>query len=309
MKSFVAIGNDLTVAITKHDANFLSDSQVCFEAPTPIYWPPGMATGHNKLTATVVHQKLAMATKGHDCGPGIPHVHLMPGPLTPVATLKSSRKSTFAGATVRADKQPLAACGLLNLTPTPMLSCADPIPLPMLGAVTMATKNTVTFGMTPADIKRGIGEMAAEMLIEWIGGKGNSPRGKIIAWSLKNLAKNVKKFAEQGHKWATEGGALDFTIEASPPEGFEPLHKARQGIQRDENGDWKLVYGQRLLHKEFEITFNYGTAEFEVKNKSAEFHGDGDVSVRRDGKKVRYNSSWDDDPSQHGRPQIVEDEG
>lgn len=314
MRSFVAISNDLTVAVTTHDS-ILGPATPTIEAPVPIFWPIGMATGHNKLTYSVKHQGLPLATKGHDCGPGIGHTHVPPDPASDaLLTIASSRKSTFATSSVRGQKQPLAACGMLNTAPTPMLTCSDPISTLQLGAVTLL-KNTATFGISPADLVAGYADAFSEMAIDGIGAAVGERRGNMVGWAAKMVAKNAKKLGLQAYKWHEEGGALDFSLELDAPVVGGNVWKRGLGPRRDASGNWSWFEsaqtGPYKVTMDFELIDGlFGDekmveVEFEYLRESE----DGSVSVERDGEIVTYESGLgtDDDTfntARHGRPSV-----
>ncbi|MCG6958139.1 MAG: hypothetical protein LJF04_19290, partial [Gemmatimonadetes bacterium] len=69
----------------------------------PMFWPPGMAMGNNKLSTKVVHKGMSICLGSHDVGVMIPHVQVVPSPLNTLTALQilfSSRSSVFQSSTV-----------------------------------------------------------------------------------------------------------------------------------------------------------------------------------------------------------------
>jgi hypothetical protein len=140
------------------------------EIPVNMMWPPGMATGSNKFTTTVIHQGMCIALDGHDCGIMIVHVQMAPAPnnmFTPMQIAFSSRKSMFSASTVQMNGKNTGCCAMVALPPSPMVYCADPMSPPLADAVT-SYLNTVYVGMTLADFLVGAVSIAASMILDWV---------------------------------------------------------------------------------------------------------------------------------------------
>lgn len=166
----VAIGNDITLSFpTLHEQSglpfALGAATPAFMTAEPfagIYWPPGMATGANKLTMRVLHRKCGIAQQGHDSGPAIPHMAMPPYWMDALCILHmtfSSRKPMFDVQKVRAEG---AATAIGTL---PFLSCADPTALPISASPT-AWLNSVSVNMTASDLLRCLVVAAATAAVD-----------------------------------------------------------------------------------------------------------------------------------------------
>lgn len=139
------------------------------EYPLPAFWPPGAALGQNKLTRRVTHRRAAIVQDGHDLGTGIPHVALPPGPfnvLTPIHVLFSKRKTVFFEPSIRFEGRFATPCCAVGLPPTPMMSCNDPISMPIATMVTNELLGTVEFGMSPWSYVASFVSMAATIVVD-----------------------------------------------------------------------------------------------------------------------------------------------
>src|SRR5690606_37613310 len=128
-----------------------------------------MAMGQNKLTTTVVHKGLSVVQHGHDCGTGIVHVQIVPGPLNTMTVLHilfSGRSTNFSSSTVLSQGKPTACATLISLPPAPMTTCMDPVS-PPCGSAPTSHLNSVVVVMTWADILIGWGTIAASMVLQF----------------------------------------------------------------------------------------------------------------------------------------------
>lgn len=222
------------------------------DLPATIWWPPGDGMGQNKLTSTVKHKGLCMAQEDHDCGTLILHWPLAP-PLNVLLALIipfSSRKMVFSASTVKADGKSIATSDLIHGS-TPMLTCADPISLPLSFPVTNAL-NTVHAGVTAADLAVGLvtiaGSMLADFLASKAGGKGGGGFSFGSAFAGKLLGggsgeeifiKAVVGVLTDGFKVAIRGeGSIDLMNVGSPFGNF----KATVNVGSDGKliASWKL---------------------------------------------------------------------
>ena len=189
----VSISNDISVLLTPPMAmhDYLGPPPVppvpmtyvpiavAIDFPAPMFWPPGMAMGNNKLSTKVVHKGLAICLGGHDVGVMIPHLQCtlsMGNTLTALHILFSSRGSVFQSSTVLVEGKPVAACTLFNLDgpPAPLIACMDPVSLPIASAPT-AHLNTMTFGMSLADYIIAAVTVVVTMAVEFALSKIPSP--------------------------------------------------------------------------------------------------------------------------------------
>jgi len=126
----------------------------------------------------------------------IPDLTVPPAPNLnyPVGWLTSSRKPTFSASTVTMNGTAVACAQWIGLPPLPMMSCGDPISAPVCWSALSVT-NTVSVGMTFADLAAGIINAAASMLTDYIFSKLpfnklklGDPWESLISNSLKGLS-------------------------------------------------------------------------------------------------------------------------
>lgn len=183
METKVSISNDITVIMLMSPLMSMhpyapappappvpppSPIGTAIEIPIPIFWPTGFVMGKNKLTDTVKHRGLSIALEGHDCGPGIMHIHVAPAPnnlLNALQILSSKRKANFSSGEIKADGTPIANCRLIDLPPTPMTSCGSPISVPGTGTPSAAL-NSLIVGVHPVDLVAGWVQLALTFLGE-----------------------------------------------------------------------------------------------------------------------------------------------
>ncbi len=244
------------------------------EIPVPMFWPPGMGMGQNKLTTTVVHKGLSIVQAGHDCGTLIVHVQIIPGPLNTLTLLHipfSGRKVNFSASTVLSQGKPTACCTMISWPPAPMTVCMDPVSPPLSSAPT-SHLNTVVVGMTWGDIILGWGTIAVSMILDYVLSKLGGPEpplgdalnalwgafGKKLLGSALGGGSPGEWAAKQGLAVAT-GVAQLFLTDAptdvkisvgSPFFGFET------GVTRDANGHYGVVAGARSANRSGEVSAN-----------------------------------------------------
>lgn len=139
------------------------------EPPVIMAWPPSVAMGKAKLTGTVFHLGWAIVQEGHDCGPMIPHMQIVPCPtnaLTVIHVLKASRKVQFSAGEIKADKKPIAHCLLLNLPPTPMTNCGKPVSPPGSGSPS-SLANSLVLGVHIVDLIAGWVTIGVQMAFDY----------------------------------------------------------------------------------------------------------------------------------------------
>lgn len=192
----VCLSNDLTVgSIAGFNAHGFAAPPAppvpavpTFDYPTPSFWPPGSCLGQNKLTACITHRRAAIVQDGHDVGAMIPHLS-MPAfnVLTPIHMLFAKRKTVFFEPRVRFEKRFAAPCSAFAMLPTPMMSCNDPIGLPIASSVT-DFKNTVEFGMSPWSYARSYLVMTATVVTDFVlkslPGKKKAASASPSAWDM-----------------------------------------------------------------------------------------------------------------------------
>jgi hypothetical protein len=150
------------------------------DVPAPVYWPPGIATGKAKLTTTVKHKSCRIALEGHDLGPLLIHVPVIPTPadiLFAVHMLTSKRKMNFAAGNVQANQAPIA-CGFFYF---PMTGCANPMSLPTAAPVTNPL-NDVIVNMHWIDVLAGIVQIAADMVVDYLKSRWETPGLPPLGW-------------------------------------------------------------------------------------------------------------------------------
>lgn len=120
----------------------------------------------NKLSTQTLVNSVPICLAGHDIGPLIPD--LTPGcPLPANYAIMwpfSSRKIMFASSVTLVENQGVA-CAETLLIPFPMMTCGDPLSLPVIFHMTNCI-NTVKVGMTPMDIVMGVAAIALSVCID-----------------------------------------------------------------------------------------------------------------------------------------------
>ena len=238
------------------------------EIPVPMFWPPGMGMGQNKLTTTVVHKGLSIVQAGHDCGTLIIHVQILPGPLNTLTLLHipfSSRKINFSTSTVLAQGKPIACATMISWPPAPMTVCMDPVSPPLSSAPT-SHLNTVVVGMTAGDFFLGWGTIAANMALEFIFDKlnlkwfkPNTPLGEFglaLLGKLLGGGSPAELLAKQGLAVAT--GVAKMLLTDGPADVKiavgSPFFGVEAGVTRDANGNYGVVAGVRSANRSGEVS-------------------------------------------------------
>jgi hypothetical protein len=103
--------------------------------------------------------------------------------LSLLATASASRKCMFGAQKIKLEKAGvLGSCTLTNWPPTPMLFCADPVPIP-LACTPQAHLNKISFGMSWKDYALGFTLIAIDMVVSYAfskiepGGKAGEGEG------------------------------------------------------------------------------------------------------------------------------------
>ncbi len=159
----VNIGTDIVVEAAVHPAPLPPVPNAAVAIAQQAH-PPGVALHAARLTRTVRHRRQPLVQRGHDCGPGIPHLTypIIPNPWLAVIIPGSSCKVLVGAGTVKVDGTPAGASGLVGLM-LPMLTCGFPAPTPTAFPVSTIT-NTVKVGLTPMDLLSGAVHMALDIL-------------------------------------------------------------------------------------------------------------------------------------------------
>jgi hypothetical protein len=169
------------------------------EMPTTFLWTMGFLMNQNKFSngaKPVTHKGVWIALAGHDCGMLIPDMTVPPAPNLnyPIGWVSSSRKPTFSASTVTMNGTAVACAQWIGLPPLPMMTCGDPISVPVCWSALSVT-NTVSVGMTFADLAAGVINAAASMLTDYIFSKIpfnklglNNTLETILGNSLKGLS-------------------------------------------------------------------------------------------------------------------------
>ena len=168
------ISSDWTAVLLPIPNASLHDGFGALDLPRPAYSLIGDAIGKNKLTGKAVkkitHKRRAIVMQGHDVGPPTVHAVFAPPPPLGVAlsllrTAKASRKCMFGAQNITLEKAGvLGSCTLTNWPPTPLLFCADPVPLP-LACAPQSHFSTISFGMSWKDYALGYTLIAVDMLV------------------------------------------------------------------------------------------------------------------------------------------------
>lgn len=160
---------------------------LCFEMPTPMMWPPGLALQQNKLTTTVFHKAQFIVLREHDCGHMIPHVTIpASNPELPLIIAFSRRKVMFASSRVKANGTQIACTEIGGPpVPLPMLCCGSPVSLPN-GFPSFNGLHTVSVGISIGDIVAGFITMAMAIV-----GALLCARFELAKGELAGLASNL----------------------------------------------------------------------------------------------------------------------
>lgn len=148
---------------------------MAIEMPATFMWTLGFLMNQNKFSngsKPVTHKGVWIALDGHDCGMAIPDITIPPAPNLnyPMCWPFSSRKPTFSASTVKINGTAVACAQWIGLPPLPMMSCGDPIGAPVCWSALTVT-NTVSVGMSMADLAAGLINAAASMITDYIASK------------------------------------------------------------------------------------------------------------------------------------------
>lgn len=143
-------------------------------APTPSIemittqmWTVGFLLGQNKFALTVLHKGVFICKGLHDIGTLIPDVTIPPvNAYYAVMWPFSSRKITFLASTVHMKGEP-TSCSQAVPAPLPMMTCGDPLGLPLAYPLANWTNN-LTVGMSLTDFIMGYARIGVSMLIDGI---------------------------------------------------------------------------------------------------------------------------------------------
>lgn len=233
----------------------------------PMFWPPGMAMGKNKLSTKVLHKGVPICLGSHDVGVMIPHVQTVPSPLNTLTALQilfSSRSSVFQSSTVLMEGKTVAACTMFNLEapPSPLIACMDPVSLPIASAPT-AHLNTVMFGMSLADYLIAVVTVAVTMAVEFALSRGGDPPSgwrevlseKLLTSSFRGwAAKTAVGLASGGARLAFTDGPAALTVGVG-----SPYLQIQAQLQRDDKGQWTVSVGSQLGPAQSQIGHNVTT--------------------------------------------------
>lgn len=223
---------------------------LAIEYPLLARWYPGMALGQNKLTRTVVHRRAGIVQDGHDVGSMIPHVSVPAyNVLTPVQMLFSKRKSCFFEPRIRLERRFATACSMLAWPPTPMMSCNDPVPLPIASMVTNELLGRVEIGMTPGAYAMSYLAVAATMVVHRLTSSPPTPAasslgalGNAFLGKLAGGRSPVEILARLGVEAAIglgkAVGAADGARTVSLPMPGSPFLRA--SVTMDGDGGWSI---------------------------------------------------------------------
>lgn len=154
------------------------------EVPHTNFWGPGAGIAS---ASKVLTDGFTPAQLGHDCGIGIIHIGVPPGPLTPVAIATSFCKVVFAAGSVQSDGKPTAG----HLPPLiNMLQCFAPVPLPI--GMLLLVPNTVFVGLSWIDILMGAVRIVIAIVIALIFRRLGNSNGR-----LGQLWQSVGKLGER----------------------------------------------------------------------------------------------------------------
>jgi len=175
-------------------------------------WTYGYALNMNKLTMRSItgkdpvnHLYQPIVLSGHNCGPMIPDVTL-PVPSNqwyPVMWPLSERKITFSASTVKMNGKATGCAQTFGIPPIPMMTCGEPVSAPTARMMAPQLVNSVTVGLTWADLAKGLVSIAASMAIDLLIFK------KFDGGSLKQWAKGFSRTAREASEEAWEKVAKD----------------------------------------------------------------------------------------------------
>ena len=150
--------------------------QFSIEMVALFMWSLGFLMNQNKFSngaKPVTHKGMWIALDGHDSGMMIPDMTIG-AVVPPIANLKyplmwtfSSRKPILAASTVKMNGTPVACAQWIGLPPLPMMTCGEPVSLPVCWSAISVT-NTLQVGMTFLDLIIGVINVAASVATDLI---------------------------------------------------------------------------------------------------------------------------------------------
>lgn len=273
------------------------------EFPLVMLHLPGNALGKNKYSTTVTHKNLGIIQAGHDLGPLIGHVHVVPGfnnILSIVQMLFSSRKVMFSASTVKVQGQPAALAGLIGWPPTPMMICSDPMGLP-IGEVPTRWLNTVEVGVTLADFLLGLAAVAASMIVDWIFkaklGDLASPLGSQLLGKMMDAGSFLEWGVKQGVGFALGLAQIAVTGQGSATIGFGgPWANVGLSVTADANGNVQVALQGQIPVVGGSVGYD---STPNAKGQAAGFNAQGNYNYGWGGGAGTVSQNGDDQVSTH----------
>lgn len=209
-------------------------------------WTAGYFLGKNKFTTKVMHLGVPICIDDHDLGPLIPDITIpFPNIFYAIMWPFSGREMAVTASTVKMEGKPTSASQMVPV-PIPMMSCGDPLTLPMSFPIVNWT-HQLTVGVTPADLLMGLLKAVVAAAID-----------AFFEWGVPGIGKWIgsKLGKEAGEKAAkTVGPAL--LAEALGKVGLTPKAMAKRvvsgaagfltSLAGDDNPSFKLGVGGGVL--------------------------------------------------------------
>jgi len=225
-------------------------------------WTYGYVMNQNKLTKKVLHKGMPIVQGGHDCGMMIPDIT----PPMPANTWYavmwplSSRKITFAAATVEMDGQP-TGCTFAPFIP--MMTCGDPISAPTaMVPLPLQLRNDVIVGMTWMDLLKGLVSIGVSMAIDFVFEYGFSLKG------FKQWGEGLTRTAKEAGEAAMNKITKDLAEVVGRSTAEEAVERATDEELREYARD---KVAQELFNKHVFPTSKEGWAKKALSDLS-EFH-------------------------------------
>lgn len=159
-------------------------------------WTVGYLMGKNKFAPTVLHMGAPICIADHDLGPLIPDLTVPPANLYYVIMWPfSGRQMATTASTVQMTGQPTSCSQLFGLPPIPMLTCGDPLTLPLSFPIINCV-HTLTVGATAGDLLLGVFKAvmtaAIDAFFEWgVPGLGKLIFGKAAEGVGRTLGREI----------------------------------------------------------------------------------------------------------------------
>lgn len=182
------------------------------EIPAPMMWTVGYLMGKNKFTTTVMTANMPTCQGGHDLGPLIPDITIPPANVyLPIAWPFSKRAIVFQAATVSLQGTP-AGCAAAPFFP--MMTCGDPVALPMAFPIPINYLHRTFVGLTMGDILSGILNISISILIDAffhaISGGAGGPGTEAAERAAREAAERMgREAAEKAAREAAERTARE----------------------------------------------------------------------------------------------------